>query len=193
VWFVEFALLADPHLVPRVATASAPGSALAAARRRAGALVRDRKPLLILDNCEHLHALEPASNLTRLPAGQDPRIVAGFLRIVGETIFRPALPFPEAGRALSPDALARYAAVRLFLERAAAVRPDFWLTERNAVAVNEICRRLDGIPLAIELAAARLRALSAEKIAEHLDDRFRLLTSGARTALPRQTLRALID
>jgi predicted ATPase len=84
--------------------------------------------------------------------------------------------------------------VRLFLERAAAVRPTFGLTAGNAAAVSEICRRLDGIPLAIELAAARLRSLPAESIAAHLDDRFRLLTGGDRTALPRQqTLRALID
>ena len=88
----------------------------------------------------------------------------------------------------------QYEAVRLFVERAAAAQPAFRVTAQNAPAVAEICRRLDGIPLAIELAAARVRALSVEKIAERLSDRFRLLTGGDRTALPRQqTLRALID
>src|SRR5262249_35091997 len=88
----------------------------------------------------------------------------------------------------------QYESVRLFVDRAAAAVPTFSLTEQNAVAIAQLCRRLDGIPLAIELAATRVKALPVEQIAARLDDRFRLLTGGSRTALPRQqTLRALID
>src|SRR6185436_18607803 len=90
--------------------------------------------------------------------------------------------------------LRQYEAVRLFMERAVAAQPSFQLTERNAGALLDICRRLDGIPLALELAAARVRSMSIQKIAERLVDRFKLLSTGDRTALPRQqTLRALID
>src|SRR5205823_10284510 len=91
-------------------------------------------------------------------------------------------------------ALTEYEAVRLFTERAVAVQPSFTVTSSNAPSLAEVCQRLDGIPLAIELAAARVRALPVEQIASRLNDRFRLLTGGGRTALPRQqTLRALID
>ena len=101
---------------------------------------------------------------------------------------------PEPGQLPPLETLARLSAVRLFVERAALARPGFALTAQNAPAIAQICQRLDGIPLAIELAAARVRVLSAEEINARLDDRFRLLTGGSRTALPRQqTLRALID
>jgi non-specific serine/threonine protein kinase len=104
------------------------------------------------------------------------------------------LPTPDLRRELSVDALGGYAAVRLFLDRAIAARPDFSLTDKNAAAVARICHDLDGIPLALELAAARVRAMSAEVIADHLTDRFQLLKGGHLTALPRQqTLRATID
>ena len=93
--------------------------------------------------------------------------------------------------AINLEALMQYEAVRLFIDRAVAAQPAFQVTHQNAPAVADICHRLDGIPLAIELAAARVRALSVEKIAERLSDRFRLLTGGDKTALPRQqTLRA---
>src|SRR5262249_45258899 len=102
---------------------------------------------------------------------------------------------PDSNHA--PDLVAgvsQYEAVRLFIDRALAVHPGFRVTNQNAPAVAQICHRLDGIPLALELAAARVKVLSAEQIANRLDDRFRLLTGGSRTALPRQqTLRALID
>jgi non-specific serine/threonine protein kinase len=116
------------------------------------------------------------------------------LGIAGETVYRvPPLALPDSDSA-SPDALRRSEAVQLFIERAVAARPGFAITERNGPAVAQICRRLDGIPLALELAAARVGMLTPEQIATRLDDRFRLLTGGSRTALPRQqTLRSLID
>ncbi|MEU6735593.1 BTAD domain-containing putative transcriptional regulator [Streptomyces physcomitrii] len=142
-----------------------------------------RELLLILDNCEHLIAaaaelsealLTRCPGLTVLATSREP------LGVPGELV-RPVEPLP-------PDP-----ALRLFTERATAVRPDFD-AGREAAAVAEICRRLDGLPLAIELAAARLRLLTPRQIADRLDDRFRLLTSGSRTVLPRQqTLRAVVD
>src|SRR5206468_581309 len=112
-----------------------------------------------------------------------------------ETTWRlPSLAVPDPARPSPPERLTQYEAVRLFIERAAAASPGFAVTNQNAPAVAEICRRLDGIPLAIELAASRVRALSAEQIMARLGDRFRLLTGGSRTALPRQqTLRAMVD
>jgi non-specific serine/threonine protein kinase len=117
------------------------------------------------------------------------------LGLTGEQIWHvPRLSLPDSMQALPLDLLTRYEGIRLFLERASAVRSDFQLTEHNAVFVAQICQRLDGIPLAIELAAARVRVLSVEQIAARLEDRFDLLTGGSRTALPRhQTLRAAID
>ena len=117
------------------------------------------------------------------------------LNIRGERTYPLApLTAPRPAPTLSADAIAAFAAVQLFADRAAAAQPSFRITDANAGAVAEICHRLDGIPLALELAAARLRSMSVERIAERLSDRFRLLTSGDRTALPRQqTLRALID
>ncbi|MGH2344051.1 MAG: ATP-binding protein, partial [Chloroflexota bacterium] len=117
------------------------------------------------------------------------------LDIAGETTFRvPPLSMPALGLVASPDQLLDYEAVQLFVERARAHRPSFTLTQRNAQAVHSICTRLDGLPLAIELAAARMRALSVENIDARLDQCFQLLTGGPRTALPRhQTLRAALD
>ncbi|MGH2523024.1 MAG: ATP-binding protein, partial [Anaerolineales bacterium] len=118
------------------------------------------------------------------------------LGIAGETAYRvPSLSLPDVHSPISNfQSLAQYEAVQLFLERARAVQPRFALTAQNASGVAQICQRLDGIPLALELAAARVKMLSVEQIAARLDDRFRLLTGGSRAALPRQqTLRALID
>jgi len=185
VWLVELATLRDARLVPQ-AVASALGVKEAAGRPVSEALmqhVRDRQLLIILDNCEHL--LQGCAELARqfLQAGRASKIIASSreaLRLAGERTYAvPALPESEAER--------------LFVDRALAAAPSF-RTNGNAAAVASICRRLDGIPLAIELAAARVRTLPVEAIAARLDDRFRLLTSGDRTALPRQqTLRALID
>jgi len=200
VWFVELAPLAGEWRVPQ-AVASALGVKEEAGRPVLEALVKhaqDRRMLVILDNCEHLlHACaELAKEL--LKAGPGVKILASsreHLRIAGEKTYPvPALAAPDSRTVSGVEALAKYDAVRLFVDRATAVQPDFALSPRNAVAVADICHRLDGIPLAIELAAARMRTLSAEKIADRLDQCFRLLTDGDATALPRQqTLRASID
>ncbi|MBK6393964.1 MAG: tetratricopeptide repeat protein [Betaproteobacteria bacterium] len=200
VWFVDLAPLSDARLVPQ-AVASVMGVAEEAGRTVVDALVgyvRDKRMLLVLDNCEHLlHACaEIAGPLLR--AGAQLKLIATSrepLHVAGETSYHmPALAVPDAGDKVTPDALAHYEATHLFIVRATAAQPSFRATSANAPAIADICRRLDGIPLAIELAAARVGALPVEKIAARLSDRFRLLTGGDQTALPRQqTLRALID
>jgi predicted ATPase/transcriptional regulator with XRE-family HTH domain len=200
VWLAELAALTDPDLVPRVVAAAVgadldpdgpPVDALADA-------LRGRRLLLLLDNCEHLvdacaevaEALLGACPGVRvLATGREP------LGCDGEAVFRvPSLTLPPAGGTASPEEIGRAAAARLFVDRAAAAAPGFALTARNAAAVAEVCRRLDGIPLALEFAARLVRALPVEEVAARLDDRFRLLTGGRRTALGRQqTLRALVD
>ena len=200
VWFVELAPLVDARLVPQ-AVASVLGVKEEAGRPVAEALakhVRDRHLVLILDNCEHLAraCAELAKDL--LQAGSQLKVLATSreqLRIAGETTYAvPPLAVPEPHPAMTIAELTQCEAARLFCDRALAAQPVFRLTERNAPAVAEICHRLDGIPLAIELAAARVHAFSAETIAARLSDRFRLLTTGDKTSLPRQqTLRACID
>jgi predicted ATPase/class 3 adenylate cyclase len=200
VWFVEFAPIADERLVPQ-AVATVLGVKEETGRPVAEALikhVRDRNLLLVLDNCEHL--VHACAELTKqlLQAGAGVKILASsreHFNIAGETVYTvPPLSVPERDGRISAEMIVQCEAVHLFIERAMAVQPAFKLTEQNAPAVVEICQRLDGIPLALELAAARVRALSVEQIAERVNDRFRLLTTGDRTALPRQqTLRALID
>src|SRR5690348_9162437 len=200
VWLVELAPLADEQFVPQAA-ASVLGVKEEAGRALVDALkdhVKDRRLLLILDNCEHL--LQACAQLARqlLESGPHIKIIASsreHLRLAGEqTYVVPSLAVPLRSEGVTPESLAQYESVRLFMDRAVAAQSAFAATEQNAQAIADICRRLDGIPLAIELAAARVRALSVENIAARLDDRFRLLTSGDRTALPRQqTLRALID
>jgi predicted ATPase/DNA-binding SARP family transcriptional activator len=152
--------------------------------------------VLVLDNCEHL--VEAAARLAEELLGRCPqlRILATSrepLGLIGEALSPvPPLPLPAPSATLT-EALAS-PAVQLFADRAAAVRPGFTVDEGNVAAVVEICRRLDGLPLAIELAAARLRTLSEAQVAQRLGDRFRLLTGGSRTALPRhRTLRAVVD
>jgi predicted ATPase/DNA-binding SARP family transcriptional activator len=154
--------------------------------------------LLILDNCEHL--IEASAHCAeQLLAGcAKLKILATSrerLGLFNETTWPvPSLPLPEIQRTPSPSELEEYASVALFAERARAINSDFLLTAQNATAIAQICQRLDGIPLAIELAAARIKVLSVDEIASHLTDRFSVLTSGSRTALPRhQTLRATID
>ncbi|MDQ8704529.1 BTAD domain-containing putative transcriptional regulator [Streptomyces sp. LHD-70] len=174
---------------------SAAGSPHPLADRLADAL-RDRRLLLVLDNCEHV--IEAVAALARLllQAAPGVRILATSrepMGIAGEQLWPVApLDVPEPGAALSD--VMRSSAVRLFVARAAAVSPGFALSEGNAETVATICRRMDGIPLAVELAATRLRVLGADALAERLDDRFGLLTSGRRDAPARQqTLRAVID
>lgn len=152
--------------------------------------------LLVLDNCEHL--LEPVATLaySLLLDCPELRIIATSrepLGVPGERLHPvPSLDLPPYGR-VTPAQAARYPAVQLLVDRAAAVRPGFVLNPGNVEAVVEICRRLDGMPLALELAAPRLRSLSPEQLAARLGDRFRLLTGGSRTSLPRhQTLHAVV-
>jgi predicted ATPase len=200
VWFVELAPLTNPDLVPQE-VARAMGLVADPAQPILAGLVgylRGKHLLLVLDNCEHL--VEACSHLvdTLLRACPRVRILATsreILGVAGEDAWRvPSLEVPPAAGSPSPDQLSRYEAVELFATRARALDPNFVLTAQQAPAVIEIVRRLDGIPLAIELAAARVKVLSVERIAARLDDQFRLLTGGSRTALPRQqTLRALID
>jgi non-specific serine/threonine protein kinase len=200
VWLVELAALSDAALVAQT-VATALGLREAPGRTIAETLVeflRERSLLLVLDNCEHL--LDACARLadSLLRACPRLRVLATSreaLGIGGEVSWRvPSLSLPDAERPPSSEDLAGYEAVRLFTERARAVQPRFEVTSANSSSAAAICRRLDGIPLAIELAAARVKALTVEEIAARLDDRFRLLTGGSRTALPRQqTLRALID
>jgi predicted ATPase/class 3 adenylate cyclase len=200
VWFVELAPQTDARLVPQ-AVASVLGVKEEAGHPVVEALakyVKDRQLLLVLDNCEHLvpACAELAKRL--LQAGPRSKVLASsreHLHVAGETTYLvPALDAPDPQQTIALGALTRYEAVRLFTDRAGAAQPSFQITQQNATAVADICHRLDGIPLAIELAAARVRALSVETIAARLHDRFRLLAGGDRTALPRQqTLRALID
>lgn len=203
-WFVELASIADEALVPQAVASSlgireSAGSSVAA---MLGGRLAGRSLLLLLDNCEHLIRACAAMADMLLRLCPKLRILATSreaLAIAGEVVWLvPSLAVPvEEGSAGGPDrlaALTRFESVRLFVDRARAVLPTFALAERNAAAVAQICRRLDGIPLALELAAARVRAVSVEQIASRLDDMFRFLTGGSRTALPRQqTLQALID
>jgi len=202
VWLVELAALSDGDLVLQ-SVASALGVREEAGRTLADALVahlRGKQALLVLDNCEHLVAAtaEIAEGLLRqCPALRILGTSREALRAEGETVWRvPSLSVPHrvAGVEPQPEQLTQYAAVRLFVDRATKVSPAFKMTNANAPAVAEICSRLDGVPLAIELAAARAGALSPHQIEKRLDERFRLLTGGRRTALPRQqTLQATVD
>jgi predicted ATPase/DNA-binding winged helix-turn-helix (wHTH) protein len=199
VWLAPLAPLSDPQFVPAVTTAALGlqgGAAQWPAERRAAAL-RGKRLLLVLDNCEHVAAaaaaeaellLHVAPTLHLLATSQEP------LGIDGECVFRlQPLALPEDGSA-KWDATLRNAAVRFFVARVRSADPHFVLDESVAPTVATICRRLDGIPLALELAAARAATLGIEELARRLDDRFRLLTGGRRTALPRyQTLRATLD
>jgi predicted ATPase/class 3 adenylate cyclase len=199
VWLVELAPIGNAADVPQAVAAvlgvkeEAGGGVIDALKR----FVRDRRLLLVVDNCEHVvggvaevakQLLQSGPALTILASSRDP------LQIAGEFVYQlPTLAVPGADER-RPQQLEQHASVRLFLDRVIAAQPAFRLTDAIAAAVAEICRRLDGIPLALELAAARARSLPVDVIATRLDQRFRLLTSGDRTVLPRQrTLRALID
>jgi predicted ATPase/DNA-binding CsgD family transcriptional regulator len=200
VWLVELAPLADPALVPQ-AVASVLGAREQPGHSLTETLsdhLRPRSLLLVLDNCEHL--IEACATLAEalLRSCPELRVLATSreaLGIVGEVAWPvPSLSLPDLRRLPEVESLSRYESARLFVERAVAVKPDFAITERNAPAIAQICYRLDGIPLAIELAAARTKVLSVEQISERLDDCFGLLTAGGRTAMPRQrTLHATMD
>jgi predicted ATPase/class 3 adenylate cyclase/DNA-binding NarL/FixJ family response regulator len=187
VWYVDLAPITDPDVVP-IAVARALGLPDQPGRSTMDTLlrfVRDRQMLVVLDNCEHLLDASADLVVTLLDAAAGPTVLATSrepIGVTGEATWRlPSLSVADA-------------AIELFADRARHARPDFAVDDDNAPAVAEICRRLDGMPLAIELAAARVRALSLADILDGLRDRFRLLTGGARTAVPRQqTLRASVD
>ncbi|MFE3177021.1 BTAD domain-containing putative transcriptional regulator [Amycolatopsis sp. NPDC059090] len=204
VWFAELAPLADGADVPQ-AVLDALGLreqmysgtlAIGTPRERAARALRDRDAVLVLDNCEHV--IEAAAELAEHLLGECPRlrILATSrepLAVTGEALW-PVEPLTlPAENATSVEAMS-CASVRLLADRAAAVRPGFTVDESTVDEVVRICRALDGMPLAVELAAARLRSLTVSQLAARLDDRFRLLTAGSRTALPRhRTLRAVVD
>jgi predicted ATPase/DNA-binding CsgD family transcriptional regulator len=200
VWLVELAPLSDATLVAQevAEVLGLPESTERAPLASLTNYLRDRKLLLVLDNCEHLieavarlagTLLRHCAHLQILATSRESLAVAGELVWLVPSLI---LPEPEADGSLA--VLAQSDAVRLFMERAAAALPDFTLTAANAGAVEQVCRRLDGIPLALELAAARVRMFRVEQIAARLDDRFQFLVGGSRADLPRhQTLAALID
>jgi len=198
--FVELGDVVDPGLVAETAATALdvralPGQPLVDALV---AFAARRTLLVVVDNCEHVLGaaaalvdalLRGAPGLTVVATSREP------LRVPGEVVFRvPSLAVPDPDRLLEPEALLRYESARLFADRAAAVSPGFVVEEANAIDVARICFRLDGLPLALELAAARTGALGAAAVAERLDDRFRLLRAGSRTAPTRQqTLVAALD
>jgi predicted ATPase/DNA-binding SARP family transcriptional activator len=212
VWLVELAPVTDPadiaqtvlavlgirdRALVRASSAAARENLVDPVARLVSALA-DKSALLVLDNCEHLIA--GAADLAATILGDCPgvRIIATSrepLGVTGEALWPvEPLALPPDDPKPPADALLDYASVRLLVQRAASVRPGFTVTDDNADVIVRICRALDGMPLAIELAAARLRAMTPTQLADRLDDRFAVLTAGSRTALPRhQTLRAVVD
>jgi len=200
IWLVEFAPLTDADLVTNTLAA-----VLGVAEEPIGDLtsaitdhLRGKTLLLIFDNCEHVIQASAELAETLLQASSTLFILATSREMLGvsgeRAIYVPSLSMPDRRHPALPGQLGQFESVQLFVDRAANVIPGFSLNQGNETAVAQICQRLDGIPLAIELAAARLRMLPVEQIATRLDDIFRLLTGGSRTALPRhQTLQALID
>jgi predicted ATPase len=199
VWFVDLAPIEDPAFV-----AATVANVLRVREERGRSVIealvdalRDRELLVVLDNCEHVieataalaeELVQRCGHVSLLATSREP------LGIAGENVYRvPSLSLPAAGE----DELERFVeseAVRLFAVRTAQHRPEFSLDRSNASTIGRLCHRLDGIPLAIELATARLRSMSLNDLEDRLDQRFRILTGGLRTALPRQrTLQALID
>jgi predicted ATPase/DNA-binding CsgD family transcriptional regulator len=199
-WFVDLSGLSEPGLV-RSAVMAALGVGEVAHQSHTETLttqLAERNAVIVLDNCEHLLAgaatladalVRHCGRLVLLATSRQP------LGVPGEVVWRvPGLSLPAGQGPVGAQALHASEAAQLFSDRARAVRPNFAITDDNAPAVAAICSRLDGIPLAIELAAARVRMMSVERVAEALGDRFHLLAEGAGTAVPRQaTLRASVD
>ena len=202
VWFVELAPLAGGEYIPST-VAKAMGLTLATEGAPLENLVRalkTKRALLVFDNCEHL--IEPAAQAVAAIVSGCPHInilASGrqALEIAGEETYRLSVldvPKEGANESLRANDAMQSAAIALFVDRARTVDKRFALTDENAATIADICRRLDGIPLAIELAASRVQMLSPRQLRDRLDERFRVLTSGSRNVLPRQqTLRALID
>jgi non-specific serine/threonine protein kinase len=200
IWLVQLAPVTDGALVPWTVAAvlgvsEQPGRTigLSLAER-----IADGRALLIVDNCEHLLLTCAALSKELLQSCPSLRVLATSrqaLGVDGETVFSvPGMVLPDSAAGTDIDALRQVEAIRLFVDRATAVAPDFRLSQANAAAVAESCRQLDGIPLAIELAATRLKLLGPEQLAARLGDRLQLLIGGSRTAPERhQTLRATLD
>src|SRR6266576_3575493 len=200
VWLVDLAALSDPRLVPK---AVAQAFALNEQPTRPvietlSDYLASKKLLLVLDNVERL--LEGCVQFVDLILRHSPDVAmlvtsCERLAITGELTYRvPSLTVPGTSETLTPETVSRYEGVHLFVERAKLVRPDFDVTTENASSVASICARLDGMPLAIELAAPRLRSMSAEELSQRLGQRFTLLTDSSCTALPRhRTLRSMLD
>ena len=199
VWLIDLAPLSDPRLVP-TALATALGLEIRAENPLSGliAFLRDKQMLLLLDNCEHvideaaalaISILKGASGVHILATSREP------LGAEGEHVYRLSpLRSPPASAGLAAAEALGFPAVQLFVERAAASLDEFELSDADAPIVADICQKLDGIPLAIEFAAARVEAFGVHGLAAHLDERLRLLTSGRRTTLPRhRTLSAMLD
>ncbi len=200
VWLVELAPLADPALVPaqiaqEVGVREEPGRTILDSLTDH---LRPRKLVFVLDNCEHLiaaaadvvqHLLRTCPEIRILATSQGP------LAVEGERLWRiKPLPVPQANTKFSVESLVEFGSVKLFLDRALQANLNFKLDSDNAAAIADICRRLDGVPLAIALAAARVRSLSPSQIDERMGERFRLLTTGAATGPTRhQTLRAAVE
>src|ERR671917_215925 len=189
VWLVELVPLTDPSLVPQAVAATLgvreqPGRSLT---EMLSGYLGSKKLLLVLDNCEHLieACAELAESLLRFCPGLCVLATSReALGITGEVAWPvPSLSLPDLRRLPDIGSLPEYESARLLVERAVAVRPDFVLTEQNASAVAQVCYRLDGMPLAIEFAAARTTVLSVEEVADRLDDCFRLLSAGGRAAM----------
>jgi len=200
VWLIELAGLSTPDLVAQTIAKvlALPETPDLAPLERLGTFLHARRLLLVLDNCEHL--IEECARITAVLLARCPRLALLAtsrepLAIGGEAVLRvPPLRLPDPTQPIAWSSLLHYDAVRLFVERSQAVEPAFQLEANNTEAVVEICRRLDGIPLALELASARVNVLTVQEVAARLSDRFALLTSGQRSGLePRhQTLRAAI-
>jgi predicted ATPase/class 3 adenylate cyclase len=200
VWFVDLSALKDIALLSStmITALGIKEESMKTSDETLIDYLKDKEILIILDNCEQL--INACALLTERLLSSCPRLKMistsrEAMNCGGEFTYRiPPLTQPDPNQNNTPEELIQYESVRLFIERALSVNPNFRVTNENAPALAEVCSRLDGIPLAIELASARTKILSIEKIYERLDDRFNLLTGGKRTALPRQqTLRALID
>ena len=198
VWAVDLAPVADDEMVDNALAAAMgvrdqPGRSLL---ETIGDVLLNKKTLIVLDNCEHVLAISAELVSSILRSGSGVKVLTTSreaLGVTGEVTYPvPSLRAPPSSTT-SAEEMMGYDSVVLFEDRAALVRPEFKITDGNAQAVAQICRRLDAVPLAIELAAARVRVLSPSEIADRLDDRFRLLTGGDRTAMPRQqTLEATV-
>jgi predicted ATPase/DNA-binding CsgD family transcriptional regulator len=200
VWWVELAPLTDPELIGNALVGALAVRVLPGATplQSVCAALASRSALVVLDNCEHLLEASAHAAVTLLDAAPQVQVLATSrapLGVGGESAWRvPAMSLPAGPDSAPVDALVQSDAVQLFFQRAAKVRANFTITNDNAAAVARICADLDGIPLAIELAAARIPVLSVQQVSAGLADRFHLLTSGTRSALPRQqTLRASVD